>query len=154
MEDGSLIMLWTTRARSGYALGYAKSVSGEVCGPWEQMDRPLYAHDGGHCGLFRRLSDNQLMMSMHCADRGPKTFTLFEMEERNGELHIVNEVTGNWMNIVGGDALPYKTDEPCVDAPSLSKIMPAGWEGLKLMQQLVPEQAPQKAVGKAAAKAE
>lgn len=120
MEDGSLIMMWTGRSRTGYAMAYAKSRSGKIYGPWEQMERPLYAHDGGHCALFRRLSDNQLMMSQHVADQGPKMLTIYEMEERNGELHIVNEITGNWLNVVGGAAKPFRKAMPCVEEPALT----------------------------------
>lgn len=128
MEDGKLIMLWTTRSRTGYALGYAVSNSGEIYGPWVQMERPLYAHDGGHAMLFRTLSNNQLMMSMHVADRGPKMYALFEMEERGGELHIVNEIMGNWLHVVGGNALPYKKNVPIKEEPAFTQLAPQGPE--------------------------
>jgi len=152
MENGDLIMLWTTRSRAGYALGYAKSNSGEIWGPWIQSDRPLYAHDGGHCNLFRRLEDNQLMMSMHVADRGPKMFNLFEMEERNGELYIVNEITGNWYNTVGGNALPYKKDVPCIDEPAFTYPAPYGYAALESIE--APAKKQKKAPAKKAEKAE
>jgi arabinan endo-1,5-alpha-L-arabinosidase len=122
MQDGSLIMLWTTRSRLGYATGYAKSLSGEIYGPWVQCDRPLYAHDGGHSMLFRKLDDNTLIMSMHVADRGPKMVTFFEMEEKDGDLHIVNEITGNWFHTVGGNAEKYKSPIPCTDEPAFTKL--------------------------------
>lgn len=157
MEDGSLIMLWTTRSRTGYALGYAKSNSGEISGPWLQMERPLYAHDGGHSNLFRRMTDNQLMMSMHVADRGPKMFSLFEMEERDGELHIVNEITGNWYNTLGGNALPYKKDIPCIDEPAFTYPAPYGYAALETIEAPAPKQkkaAPKKADEKKAKDAE
>ena len=131
MQNGTLIMLWTTRSRLGYAMGYAKSISGEVWGPWTQMERPLYAHDGGHSMLFRRLDDNQLMMSMHVADRGPKMLTIFEMEEKGDDLHIINEITGNWYHTVGGNALPYKKDVPCTDEPAFTRLGLSGFEALK-----------------------
>ena len=127
MEDGSLIMLWTTRSRLGYATGYAKSVSGEIYGPWTQMDAPLYAHDGGHSMLFRKLDDNQLIMSMHVADRGPKMTTFFEMEEKGGDLHIINEITGNWYHTVGGHAERFKSDTPLQVEPAFTHIGPSGW---------------------------
>jgi len=151
LEDGTLIMLWTTRSRTGYALGYAKSTSGEIYGPWVQMERPLYAHDGGHCNLFRRLDNNQLMMSMHCADRGPKMFALFEMEDKNGELNIINEAIGNWTHILGGDALPYKKNVRCIDEPAFTTVMPSGYEGLKLIEaEEVDTTMPKKSAKKAA----
>ena len=120
MEDGSLNMLWTGRSRTGYCTAQAKSKTGKIWGPWEQVDRPLYAHDGGHCAVFRRFDDNQLMMSLHVADAGPKMLAIFEMEERNGELHIVNELTGNWMHTVGGAAMPFRK-APCVEEPAMTR---------------------------------
>ena len=107
-ENGELWMLWTGRSRTGYCVGYAKSESGKIWGPWKQMERPIYAHDGGHCVLFRRLEDGQLMMSMHVADKGPKMLTIFEMEERDGQLHIINELTGNYLHTAGGNAMKYR----------------------------------------------
>ena len=126
MEDGKLIMLWTTRSRTGYAMGYAVSNSGEIYGPWIQQERPLYAHDGGHSMLFRRLSDNQLMMSQHVADRGPKMLSIFEMEERGGELHIINELTGNFLTSVGGNALKHKKNIACCEEPAFTTLAPCG----------------------------
>jgi hypothetical protein len=89
---------------------------------------PPLRHDGGHSMLFRRLDDNQLIMSMHVADRGPKMLTMFEMEEKGGDLHIINEITGNWYHTVGGNALPFKKDVPCTDEPAFTKLGPTGYE--------------------------
>ena len=121
-ENGELWMLWTGRSRTGYCVGYAKSESGKIWGPWRQMERPIYAHDGGHCVLFRRFEDNQLMMSLHVCDQGPKMLNIFEMEERGGELHIVNELTGNWLDTAGGNAKPYRREQ-IAEAPALTYPM-------------------------------
>jgi len=67
------------------------------------------------------------MMSMHVADRGPKMVTLFEMEEKGGDLHIVNEVTGNWYHTIGGNAEKYKYDIPCKDEPAFTRLAPSGY---------------------------
>jgi len=131
MPDDSLIMLWTTRSRLGYAMGYAKSLSGEIWGPWVQQERPLYAHDGGHSMLFRRFTDNMLMMSLHVADRGPKMVCLFEMEEKGGDLHIVNEITGNWGHTIGGNAEKYKYDVPITTEPAFTHLAPSGMEAMR-----------------------
>jgi len=126
MQNGSLIMLWTTRSRLGYAMGYAKSMSGEIWGPWVQMDRPLYGHDGGHSMMFRKLDDGKLILSQHVADRGPKMVTLFEMEEIGSDLHIVNEITGNWAHTIGGNAEKYKYDIPIQTEPAFTTLAPTG----------------------------
>jgi hypothetical protein len=131
MENGNLIMLWTSRSRTGYAMGYAKSSSGEIYGPWIQMERPLYGHDGGHCMIFRKLDDGQLIMSMHLADRGPKMLSFFEIEEKNGDLHIINEITGNWLVSVGGTALPYKKNVPSCEEPAFTKLDLSGYAAAK-----------------------
>ena len=58
------------------------------------------------------------MMSLHCPNRhDAKRILLFEMEETFDGLHIVNEVTGNWYNNVGGVAKRFAYREPCIEEP-------------------------------------
>lgn len=95
-EDGTLFMVWTSFADTGYATGYARSVSGEIYGPWEQEPEPLYTLHGGHAMLFNRF-DGTLMMTLHCPNIPQKErMLLFEMEMKGNKLHIINEITGNW----------------------------------------------------------
>jgi len=56
--------------------------------------------DGAHCMLFKRF-DGQLMMSLHAPNHPheKKRMLLFEMEDKNGKLAILNECTGNWYSI-------------------------------------------------------
>jgi beta-xylosidase len=100
MQDGSLIMLWSNYSRHGYAVGYARSLSGEIQGPWEQEPIPLYVMDGGHAMLFKRF-DGQLMMSFHAPNHphSAKRMLLFEVEEQGSKLVTLNEITGNWYSI-------------------------------------------------------
>lgn len=115
MKDGSLLMLWSNFTSKGYATGYAKSLSGDILGRWEQRPEPLYFHDGAHAMLFHTF-DGRLMMALHCPNDHPrKRMLLFEMEEKGGELYIVNEVTGNWYGEAGGSAEPYRYSEKCVE---------------------------------------
>lgn len=112
MEDGTLIMLWSNYGPDGYAVGYARSRTGGLFGPWIQEKNPLYAFDGGHAMLFHTF-EGQLMMALHCPNTLDKKRALFfEMEERGNKLHIVNEVTGNWYDRVGGGAGKYRYDVP------------------------------------------
>ena len=99
-KDGTLFMLWSNYCRHGYAVAYAKSLSGEIWGPWEQEPIPLYVMDGGHAMLFHRF-DGQLMMSMHAPNHphDKKRMLLFEMDDRDGKLRTMNECTGNWFSI-------------------------------------------------------
>jgi len=43
------------------------------------------------------------------------------MEERNGGLYVVNEVTGNWYDKAAGIAARYNYRTPCVEVPCFSK---------------------------------
>ena len=124
MEDGSLIMLWSNFSPYGYAVGLAKSLSGEIFGPWEQFDKPLFCNDGGHASLFRRFDDGMLMMPLHTFGReGPGKRTLiFEVEEYKGLIEIVNEFTGNWFDSIGGHPMRYRSAVPSVDPPTPTKL--------------------------------
>lgn len=61
---GTLLLLWSTFGRGGYVTGFARSLSGDILGPWEQEPAPLYANDGGHPMLFRDLKD-RLVLALH-----------------------------------------------------------------------------------------
>ncbi len=122
MQDGSLLMLWSTFTAAGYATGYAKSMHGDLAGPWVQRENPLYFHDGAHSMLFKTF-EGQLMMSLHCPNDHPKKrILLFEMEERNGELYIINEVTGNWYHAAKGCADGFVYPVPCKEEPYFTKL--------------------------------
>ena len=105
MKDGSLLMLWSNFTVNGYAVGQAKSLSGRLSGPWRQLPDPLFFHDGGHAMLFHSFS-GQLLMALHCPNtpHTEKRLLLFTMEENNGKLAIVNEITGNWYTGAKGPA--------------------------------------------------
>lgn len=121
MKNNTLIMLWSNFTNDGYATGYARSLSGEITGPWIQEELPLYAHDGAHSMLFHTF-DGQLMMSMHCPNtHTKKRILLFEMEEDKDKLHIINEVTGNWYNHAGGPAKRFVYQEPLGEEPCFTR---------------------------------
>ena len=118
MKNGTLIMLWSNFAENGgYTTGYARSASGDILGPWIQEPDPLYALDGAHSMLFKTF-EGQLMMSLHCPNEHPrKRILLFEMEEVGDKLHVINEVTGNWYNNIGGAGKRYTYKDPIAEPP-------------------------------------
>ena len=62
--------------------------------------------------LFRTF-EGQLMMALHCPNTHDKKRALFfEMEERGDRLCIVNEVTGNWYDRMGGGGGKYRYAVP------------------------------------------
>ena len=122
LPGGKLLMLWSDFTPNGsYAISYAVSETGRILGPWKQQKEPLYALDGGHGMLFYTFS-GQLMMSCHCPNvHSRKRILLFEMEETPDALHVINEVTGNWYNGIGGDAARYAYKAPCTEVPCFLK---------------------------------
>ena len=118
LPGGKLIMLWSSFvADGGYAMSYAISRFGDIQGPWEQRNEPLYAMDGAHSMLFYAFS-GQLMMACHCPNEHlKKRMLIFEMEERPDSLHIINEVTGNWYASIGGHGKAYAYRTACREAP-------------------------------------
>lgn len=121
MPDGKLIMLWSNFTKEGYATGYAVSRSGEIFGPWEQMPDPLYALDGAHSMLFHTF-EGQLIMALHCPNVHPrKRMLLFEMDDSGGKLRILNEITGNWYNQIGGATSPRHYHDVLKEAPCFRK---------------------------------
>lgn len=115
MKNGTLIMLWSNFGAGGYTIGYARSASGDIQGPWIQEPEPLWAMDGGHAMLFRTFGDNALMMAFHC-NNSNKKMCICQMEEDGDKLRIINEITGNWYDTVAGDFVGrfgYRT--PCTD---------------------------------------
>lgn len=70
LANGDLIMLWSSFGTGGYTVGVAKSMSGEILGPWQQLSEPLYAGDGGHCMVFRNF-DGQMLLTYHRPNASP-----------------------------------------------------------------------------------
>jgi hypothetical protein len=70
MGDGTLVMLWSSTTKQGYAMGQAHSLSGRLEGPWIQNDTPLIASDGGHGMVFEDMS-SQLKVVYHAPNSTP-----------------------------------------------------------------------------------
>jgi arabinan endo-1,5-alpha-L-arabinosidase len=83
LASGELIMLWSSFGTGGYTVGIARSTSGEVLGPWQQLTEPLYAGDGGHCMMFRTF-DGQLWLAFHRPNQSPDERPQFIAVRENG----------------------------------------------------------------------
>lgn len=118
MQNGRLIMLWSGFSENGgYTTGYARATDNDLYGRWEQEQLPLYALDGAHSMLFHTF-EGRLIMACHCPNDHPrKRILLFEMQESGDRLHIINEITGNWYNSIGGIAKGYAYREKLVEEP-------------------------------------
>jgi beta-xylosidase len=108
-KDGTLLMLWSSYGKAGYVQALARSRSGEITGPWEQLG-PLVERDSGHGMLFRTF-EGKLMMVLH----RPFKFALgklYEMRDTGDRVEIVREATE-----LDGEAYPT---HPC--APPASPL--------------------------------
>jgi len=70
LASGALILLWSSFGAGGYTIGQARSASGDISGPWQQLPEPLYAGDGGHCMVFRAF-DGGLRLAFHRPNQSP-----------------------------------------------------------------------------------
>ena len=64
LPGGELIMTWSSWSERAYAVGVALSESGQVRGPWRQLESPLYPANGGHGMLFQE-KDGSLWFTLH-----------------------------------------------------------------------------------------
>ena len=70
LPNGALFMLWSSFSVHGYAIGTARSASGQLSGPWLQDVQPLFDSDGGHGMTFRDF-DGNLWLSFHQPNQHP-----------------------------------------------------------------------------------
>jgi len=89
-RTGTLLMLWSSYDRDGYVQSVARSRSGTIAGPWEQLP-PLVRADSGHGMLFRRF-DGGLVMVLHRPFNNARG-KLYEMRDDGDRLTVVREMT-------------------------------------------------------------
>ena len=90
MDNGTLTMLWSSWSKRGYAVGTALSPSGNIGGPWEHRDVPLFPENGGHGMLFRDKAE-QLLYALHYPNDKLCEHPIFEaVAEKDGALQLVN----------------------------------------------------------------
>lgn len=89
LANGDLIMLWSSFSAGGYTIGIARSVSGDILGPWQQVPEPLSAGDGGHCMVFQAF-DGQSWLAFHCPNESPNERPRFvSLREVESLLEVV-----------------------------------------------------------------
>ncbi|WP_462409145.1 glycoside hydrolase family 43 protein [Neobacillus sp. Marseille-QA0830] len=86
--NGELLLLWSSRSKHGYAVGVARSASGEIHGPWLHVSDPLIDEDGGHAMLFRTFA-GELKLAIHSPNRSPNERPVFlTIIEKNNQLLV------------------------------------------------------------------
>ena len=89
-KDGHLLMLWSSYDKDGYVETVARSKTGDLKGPWEQLP-PLVHQDSGHGMLFHTF-DGQLMLVLHRPFNNARA-KLYEMNDEGDHLRVVRERT-------------------------------------------------------------
>ncbi len=83
--DGSLLCLWAGFSETGYTEGLARSVSGEIDGPFVQLP-PLFLRDGGH-GMVFSARDGRLYLALHTPNTHLEEHPCFiPLREKDGLL--------------------------------------------------------------------
>lgn len=75
-KQGELLMIWSSTGEKGYAIGIARSKSGDILGPWEHEEETLFAENGGHGMLFKTFND-ELMLTFHAPNDTPQERPVF-----------------------------------------------------------------------------
>lgn len=86
--DGTLLCIWSSFNKDGYAQLISKSDNGDIDGNWSVLQEPLSPEIGGHGMIFKDFR-GQLKFTMH----SPNTKTLerpviTDLFEGNGMLHV------------------------------------------------------------------
>ena len=90
LASGELLMLWSSLGDGGYSVGIAKSLSGDILGPWEQVSEPLYNGDGGHCMTFQSF-DGQMFLAYHRPNPNPNERPYFVLLRESDSLLEIPE---------------------------------------------------------------
>jgi arabinan endo-1,5-alpha-L-arabinosidase len=93
LATGDLIMLWSSLSKSGYTVGLARSLTGEILGPWEQLPEPIYDADSGHCMVFHDF-DSQPCLAFHRPNPFPNEHPQFiPIRETGSSIEILEKET-------------------------------------------------------------
>lgn len=87
-KDGTLLMLWSSWGKDGYVQAQARSRSGTIAGPWDQLG-PLVERDSGH-GMMFRTFDGRLMMVLHRPFKRALA-KFYEMRDAGDRVEVVRE---------------------------------------------------------------
>lgn len=87
-NTGTLLMLWSSYEGGSYVQTIARSTTGKLAGPWEQLP-PLVKQDSGHGMLFRTF-EGQLMLVLHRPFKVARG-KLYEMKDASDHLEIVRQ---------------------------------------------------------------
>ncbi|QYR23562.1 glycoside hydrolase family 43 protein [Paenibacillus sp. sptzw28] len=87
-KGGQLLMLWSSYNKGGYVQTIARSRSGKLKGPWEQLE-PLVYGDSGHGMLFQTFTGERMLI-LHQPFKLPDSRAkIYEMEETEDGFKVI-----------------------------------------------------------------
>lgn len=87
-RGGALVMLWSSYDKGQYVQTIARSRTGRLEGPWEQLE-PLVGGDSGHGMLFRTFG-GQWLLILHRPFKMPESRSrMYRMEETEDAFRVV-----------------------------------------------------------------
>lgn len=90
-SGGKLMMLWSSYEEDSYVQTIARSISGTLAGPWEQLE-PLVKEDSGHGMLFQTF-DEQWMLILHRPfDMPASRCYLYEIEDTGDQFRLKHSI--------------------------------------------------------------
>lgn len=84
LPDLGLCMTWSSWGTCGYAVGLAVSESGEIAGPWKQLERPIFPENGGHGMVFEDKNGRKLFVLHYPNDKYLERPCFMKLAVRDG----------------------------------------------------------------------
>lgn len=87
-KGGHLVMLWSSYNNEGYVQTMARSRSGKLEGPWEQLN-PLVVGDSGHGMLFKTFEGEWKLILHHPFSTPESRAKIYEVEETEDSFRVI-----------------------------------------------------------------
>ncbi len=89
-ETNLFLLISSYTKNQTYAIGFARSITKKIEGPWQLSESPLYELDGGHGMIFRSLKGNHIL-AIHSPNTAKKERPLFlPIREKGQTLELIN----------------------------------------------------------------
>lgn len=93
LSDGTLYLTWSPYLADHYVVLGAVSKSGNIYGPWEHLEKPLFEDNGGHAMFFDDISGKKIMC-LHAPERSTlERAHLYHVAEDGNILRIIDEIS-------------------------------------------------------------
>ena len=92
LSDGSLLLTWSPYLNGNYVVLGAISRTGDIKGPWEHLDAPIFSNNGGHAMFFYD-REGRHCMCLHAPEKHMlERACLFEVGEKDRTLVVLHEI--------------------------------------------------------------